>query len=386
MIFKHYKTKRENVDHGFKRELSITMCEEDSVPNAYALRCMRYIILALIIFLILQSLNIWIVEESIAMLGCLGALAFLLVAQVIGYFTDHTKSWLKYVFVLLTVIAVTVSGIYLTYHAVLTSVLPLLIAAQYSQKKVLIFAYILTLVSVFCIVILGYQYGLCDANMVIKTVGKSSDYGKYLSSEINSFSEQWTSIILFFAIPRCLLITAFIPLINAIVVNRKEIIMRDVEIRYTGEHDPMTGLNNRAKYASMLKEVYVKLDKVAILYFDINNLKFVNDTFGHDMGDELIIRAAESISGAITENMDAYRLGGDEFMVVAPNSDSRDAEAFIENWKQNLKIINSLPSVAECKIAYGYACGSGKVFSDILNIADKNMYDNKVKGKSQVSK
>ena len=122
-----------------------------------------------------------------------------------------------------------------------------------------------------------------------------------------------------------------------------------------------------------------------ILYFDINNLKFVNDTFGHDMGDELIIRAAESIRGVITENMDAYRLGGDEFMVVIPNGDSTVAEAFTENWKQKLKIINSLPSVAECKIACGYASGNGKVFSEILKVADKNMYDNKVYSKSQAS-
>jgi len=72
-------------------------------------------------------------------------------------------------------------------------------------------------------------------------------------------------------------------------------------------------------------------------------------------------------------------------MVVIPNSDSRGAEAFIENWKQKLKIINSLPSVAECKIAYGYASGNGKVFSEILNVADKNMYDNKVNSKSHAS-
>lgn len=386
MIFEHDKSKKENIEHGLKNELFITMCEGDSTPNAYAIRFMRHFILVLIIFLILQLLNIWIVAESIAMIGCLGAMAILLVAQVIGLFTDHTKPWLKYVFVLLNVIAVTVIGIYLTYHAVLTLVVPLLIAAQYSEKKVLGFTYILSLISIFCIVIFGYQYGLCDANMVILTVSKTSVYGKYLYSVINPFSEQWVSIILFFAIPRCMLITAFIPMINAIVDNRKKIIMRDVEIKYTGEHDHLTGLYNRAKYASMLKETYNRLDKVVILYFDINNLKSVNDTYGHDMGDELIIRAAESIRGAISENMDAYRLGGDEFMVVIPNSDSRDAEAFIENWKQKLKIINSLPSVAECKIAYGYASGNGKVFSEILNIADKNMYDNKVNSKSQASK
>lgn len=382
MVFEHDKAKKEGVERGLKSELFNTMSKADSATNAYAIRCIRYIILALMVFLLLQYLQIWGVEESIALHGCLGALAFLLVAQIIGYFTDHTARWLKYVLVLLTVVAVTIFGIYLTYHAVLTSVVPLLIAAQYSKKRVLVFAYILSIVSIFCIVIFGYQYGVSDANMLIQAAGKSSDYGNYLFSEISSFSERRTSLIVFFAIPRCLIITAFVPLINAIVVNRKEVIMRQVEIKYTGEHDTLTGLYNRAKYASMLKEAYIKLDNVVILYFDINNLKYVNDTFGHDMGDELIVRAADSIRSTISENMDAYRLGGDEFMVVIPNGDSRDADAFIENWKQNLKTINSLPSVAECKIACGYASGSGKVFCDILKIADKNMYDNKVKCKS----
>ena len=83
--------------------------------------------------------------------------------------------------------------------------------------------------------------------------------------------------------------------------------------------------------------------------------------------------------------MDAYRLGGDEFMVVIPNGDSVAADALIENWKLKLKIINSLPSVTQCTIAYGYASGNGKVFSEILNIADKNMYDNKARSKAQKS-
>lgn len=384
MIFKYTKTDKSD-KHSTKQKKFTAPREEDAAPNAYAVRCIWYIIVFVAIFMVLQLLKIWIVDEGIAMSGCLGGLAFLLVAEIIAHFTDYTTPWLKYLFVLFTVIAVTVFGIFLTYHTILTSLVPLLISAQYSRKKVLRFAYLLSLVSIFYIVILGYQYGLCDANMVIQTVSKASVYGQSLSSVIKPFSEQWFSIILFFAVPRCLIITAFVPMINAIVSNRKEIMLRDVELKYTGEHDQLTGLYNRAKYASMLKESYILLDKVAIIYFDVNNLKFVNDTFGHDMGDELIIRAADSIHGAIDEKMDAYRLGGDEFMVVIPNGNSDDADTFIENWKLKLKIINSLPSVAECNIAYGYACGSGKVFSEILSVADKNMYDNKVKSKAQKS-
>ena len=373
----------ENIEDKAKQKVHLTLCEEDSVPNAYAIHCIWYFILALLLFVILQLLHICIVDNSLAMPGLLGAAVVLLIAEVFGYFVDHTKPWLKYLLVTLAVISVTIAGIFLTYHTLLTSVVPLLIAAQYSKRKVIIFSYLLSLVSILIIVIFGYKYGLSDANLVIQTVSKTSDYGKYLSSEIKPISENWSSVILFFAIPRCLTVSAFVPMINAIVNNRKKIIMRDVEIKYMGEHDHMTGFFNREKYASMLKESYIKLKRIAILYFDLNNLKAVNDTYGHLVGDELIKRAADSIHSALRSNMDAYRLGGDEFMIVISDGNSDDAESFLVEWEKNLSIINSLPGSVACQIAYGYACGEGKDFSEILKLADKNMYENKLKSKSQ---
>ena len=374
---------KENIGNDAKHTIRINLCEEDSTPNAYAVHCLWYFIIALLLFVVLQLLRICIVDNSLAMPGLLGATLVLLIAEAFGHFVDHTKSWLKYLLVTLSVLAVTISGIYLTYHTTLTSVVPLLIAAQYSKKRVIIFSYILSLISIFVIVLLGYTYGLSDANMVIQTVSKSSVYGEFLSSEVQPLSQNWFSVILFFAIPRCLIISAFVPMINAIVKNRQEIMLRDVELKYMGEHDQMTGFFNREKYASMLNESYTKLHQIAILYFDLNNLKFVNDTYGHHVGDNLIKRASDSIHSALKDNMDAYRLGGDEFMIVIPNGKPDDVASFVLNWQQNLDIINSLPGAVECQIAYGYAFGEGKDFLDVLKHADKNMYENKSKCKTQ---
>lgn len=135
MIFKYTKTDKSD-KHSTKQKKFTAPREEDAAPNAYAVRCIWYIIVFVAIFMVLQLLKIWIVDEGIAMSGCLGGLAFLLVAEIIAHFTDYTTPWLKYLFVLFTVIAVTVFGIFLTYHTILTSLVPLLIAAQYSRKKV----------------------------------------------------------------------------------------------------------------------------------------------------------------------------------------------------------------------------------------------------------
>ncbi|NLH00926.1 MAG: GGDEF domain-containing protein [Clostridiales bacterium] len=381
ILRKRNKNKKRSLDE--KQKLFPVRCDEDCIPNRYTINCMWYFITVILIFAAMQQIGICIVANGLAMPGLLGASAVLLTAEVVGNLADRNSAWLKYFFVLMSVIAVAVVGIFLTYHTVLASVVPLLIAAQYSQQNVLRFAYILTIISIFAITILGYKYGLCDANMVMLTVKNSGDYGEHLLSKVFALSERWDSIILFYAIPRSLIITSFVPMINAIVKNRKEMIMRDIEIKYSGEHDRMTGFYNREKYASMLEESYWKLEKAAIVFFDLNNLKLVNDTYGHDKGDELIRRAADSIRGALKENMDAYRFGGDEFMVVIPGGDEAEAESLIENWQQRLKKINSLPGTAECCIAYGYAVGSGKEFDEILRQADKNMYKNKASGKSQ---
>lgn len=351
--------------------------EEDAVPNVYTLRCIWFIIAIVVLGLLLEFSNIWIVDMDIALPGLIGTLLILLLAEVLGLIVPHTRPWLKYAIVFLDVAAGTVTCIFLTYHTLLVIIIPLLIAAQYSNKRVLLFAYLLSVAGVFISAILGYQYGLCDTNMVLLSVSKASKYGGMLSGAIAPLSERLSSIIIFFALPRALTITAFVPMINAIVKNRQEIIMRDIKLKYMGEHDQDTGFYNRAKYDSMIKEEYVKLENVAVLFFDLNNLKYINDTYGHDAGDEIIKKSAESIQNAADHTMDIYRIGGDEFILVIPGGDKAAAESLLETWKNELKIINSLQSVGECSIAYGFAYGNGKDFSDILKSAEKNMYTQK---------
>jgi len=374
-----------NKKNKLRQELLFSLTEEDSAPNTFSLNCIWYSIAFVLLFVVLQLSHICIVDNSIALPSLISTVFILLAAEVFGYYTDHAKSWLKYVLVLLAVIAVTVVGIFLTYHTILASIVPLLIAAQYSRRRVIWFAYALSMISITIIVVLGYKYGLCDANMVIQTVSKSGDYGKYLSSEVLPLSERWPTILMFFALPRCLIITAFVPMINAIVINRKDILLRDIQIQYMGEHDHMTGFYNREKYTSMLKTTYAQLKSVAVIFFDVNNLKLVNDTLGHSMGDELILRAADSIRNSLEDSMDAYRLGGDEFMVVIPDGKESDAKALVEDWKLNLNIINSKQGVIVCQIACGFAAGSGDKFDEVFRLADKQMYDNKLKSKSRSS-
>ena len=84
------------------------------------------------------------------------------------------------------------------------------------------------------------------------------------------------------------------------------------KILFESEHDGLTGLYNKGKYLSMKENDFKRLNSVAVFYFDVNNLKTVNDTLGHEAGDRLITQASRSIQAIEDENIYAFRMGGDE--------------------------------------------------------------------------
>jgi diguanylate cyclase (GGDEF)-like protein/PAS domain S-box-containing protein len=92
---------------------------------------------------------------------------------------------------------------------------------------------------------------------------------------------------------------------------------------FLAERDALTGLYNRHAFQEQLERMLAEAeraqDALAALYFDLDEFKYVNDTFGHGAGDELLKRVAEEISGQVRRNEFFARLGGDEFAILVPN-------------------------------------------------------------------
>ena len=100
---------------------------------------------------------------------------------------------------------------------------------------------------------------------------------------------------------------------------------------------------------------------VAVIYWDVNQLKYVNDTFGHLYGDQLIAKIAGSIRAAVTsEETNAYRYGGDEFLMIIPDGTQEIAE-------------DEIPVSA----SVGYAVGKYENIMELIEIADQRMYKDK---------
>lgn len=150
-------------------------------------------------------------------------------------------------------------------------------------------------------------------------------------------------------------------------------------LRYLGTHDVMTGLYNRA----FLVEELERIEKegpypVSILIADLNDLKRVNDVYGHDEGDNLLRRTAEVFKAAFTDKETVARMGGDEFAVLITGVGEVEAEQVLVRIRKLLSLNNTYYQGPDLHISLGIATGkSGQPLIEIQRLADDRMYAEK---------
>lgn len=151
--------------------------------------------------------------------------------------------------------------------------------------------------------------------------------------------------------------------------------------------DELTGIGNRRAfehYIANILEHPEHYQNAALIFLDVNNLKQVNDTYGHEAGDNIIISAAHCIEKAFRELGVFYRIGGDEFCVIIPNPKTQPAYWF-DNLDHQLELFNKT-NPFPISIARGFSYlknsdGSFKTVSEWKSEADQNMYQNKLSQK-----
>ncbi|MDE5825074.1 MAG: diguanylate cyclase, partial [Lachnospiraceae bacterium] len=174
----------------------------------------------------------------------------------------------------------------------------------------------------------------------------------------------------------CILFVSFYIEMTQKMMEQKE---RDFLIKsaYT---DELTQLNNRRycmEYMNKLKEE--QNFKYTVICFDLNNLKIVNDTYGHAKGDVLIRSAAEVIAETFGDYGVVARMGGDEFVSVIGTADQDKLTFLMEQFTRNIDKKNHMIKDLNMSIAYGYASGSqsDSDIEKVYQIADDRMYEKK---------
>lgn len=151
---------------------------------------------------------------------------------------------------------------------------------------------------------------------------------------------------------------------------------------YTAEHDELTGLYNRA-HLEHVKSTYETEGNFGIIFIDVNNLKRMNDEFGHEAGDVLLKSAAKSLT-FWKDKGDVYRLGGDEFLVVVRGMSQKKFVSTVKAWYPTVGILNRNTDAFKCVLSYGLAYSAGSSDFDTLEkAADDRMYEMKVKIKKK---
>jgi diguanylate cyclase (GGDEF)-like protein len=112
------------------------------------------------------------------------------------------------------------------------------------------------------------------------------------------------------------------------------------EIRHQALHDVLTGLPNRDLFQDRLQQTIAMARReggcAAVLLIDLDRFKEINDTLGHQSGDELITRVAQSLAATVRESDSVARLGGDEFAVVSPRTDAEGALALADKLRESI--------------------------------------------------
>lgn len=144
--------------------------------------------------------------------------------------------------------------------------------------------------------------------------------------------------------------------------------------------DTLAHVNNRAAYVEKIKDISLDYP-FAVMIFDINGLKYTNDHFGHELGDESIIAIANVLKNIFFEK-DIYRIGGDEFIVLLTNVDKDATMTLFNSFESELKDYNDNKNKLPFKVyaSKGIAFYDSKVdtcYVDVFNRADENMYQNK---------
>lgn len=175
--------------------------------------------------------------------------------------------------------------------------------------------------------------------------------------------------------------TALIEFNNMLEDEINERTKRENEIRYLSYHDKLTGLYNRRFYEEEIKRIDTKRNiPISIIMGDVNGLKIVNDAFGHEKGDELLLKAALGIKKACRADDIAARWGGDEFVLLLPKTKYEEAKEIIN--RINKQYLNEKVGRLQVSVAFGWATKQ-KPNEDIMRVlkkAEDSMYEQKLIG------
>jgi diguanylate cyclase (GGDEF)-like protein len=172
----------------------------------------------------------------------------------------------------------------------------------------------------------------------------------------------------------------------------KRVAQRTQQLRELASREPLTGLYNRRYFNEMLERGFAEAvryrTELSCVMIDLDGFKTVNDAFGHHVGDELLVLTASTITGELRSADVAARYGGDEFILLLPQTDADRARVLVERIAEKFgrDVAEALPQVCT-SMSMGVASVPSadiKSAESLIRAADRAMYEAKGAGKNRI--
>ena len=229
----------------------------------------------------------------------------------------------------------------------------------------------------------GFYHGICDLNLLLGSNHTRNWYlqtmtGPYLQIP---FNENPVFIIAVFEVlPRTLILLIFTIMLQYTIISSHNDALRIAELTYRKDMDARTKLYNKNKYEDMAINYYPSIDRIAVAFWDLNNLKKINDSFGHAVGDSLIQTMSQKLLAVSNERCRTYRVGGDEFLLILDDPAPDEMNRLIQQIKNELSSGTNTTGL-RILAAVGSAEGCGSDIRSLVQKADAAMYLDKAKSK-----
>lgn len=359
----------------YKQELAL----QEINANKRILKGFIWFLISVAFIWILNTIGFFEVNKAMVNTAFIVTIILFFPTIFLFHAKDLSKPWIKYLLLTLLCVNCAVIISILSYHAVLLYVFPLLYAIQYRKKRIVWFAYSINLITILTSSIISFYYGICDLNILLQSQHVRSWYLNVITNESLNipFNENPLFVIIVFMIfPRAIILFAFSIMMQYTVISNTKDALRIAQLTYYKDTDTTTNVFNKNKYEEMISKYYPSIDNLAVIFWDLNNLKTINDKYGHAMGDYAIEKLSSVLNNYANETRCIYRVGGDEFVMVLENPSEGKAESISTAVSEQLRRINDNEQIA-IHSAVGFAYGKGKDIIEITKEADAQMYINK---------
>ena len=181
--------------------------------------------------------------------------------------------------------------------------------------------------------------------------------------------------------------------VTEVAVNKQQLQGANLQLKQLARTDRLTGLNNRGYWEECLTHEYARhrryQSNAALVMFDIDHFKKVNDSYGHPAGDKVIQAVAEVIREQVRDTDYAGRYGGEEFVILLPDIDSAGARVFAERLRQGIAAL--VVSHEEQRISFTVSLGVADLslpmdeHKQLIERADQALYASKKGGRNQTN-